>query len=239
MSVAIALPRFERHAVALRVTTLVSILTHTLVLGALAWTFPYHATPEPLDQGISIDLAQVETPPPPEPPVVEPEPQPQPPEPVASPEPAKAVAEEPMPTPKPQPKKVEKPKPKPAPQKMPTAVASNVKPTQIPKPGAVQTRQAPAKVASTPPAPAGGLNNPKPPYPELARKRGQEGVVRVRCQVDSAGAVTGVSLAQTSGHKLLDEAALKTVRKWRFRPAMDNGAPVSGSVVVPVSFRLK
>lgn len=89
------------------------------------------------------------------------------------------------------------------------------------------------------PIPLGGANNSRPVYPELARKRGQEGIVRIRCQVDGAGNVISAGVAVSSGHKLLDDAALKTVNKWRFRPATNNGATVNGTVIVPVEFRLR
>ncbi|MBD5641406.1 MAG: energy transducer TonB [Desulfovibrio sp.] len=80
---------------------------------------------------------------------------------------------------------------------------------------------------------------PQPQYPELARRRGQEGTVNVRCQVDAAGRVQSVELAKSSGFRLLDEAALKTVAKWKFRPGTRDGAPVAGTVIVPVRFQLR
>ena len=113
-------------------------------------------------------------------------------------------------------------------------------------PGAMQPDRKVEQVASkapigesSPPAPAGGSGKPRPQYPERARKRGQEGTVSVRCQVDANGHVTNVSLARSSGFRLLDEAALKAVGKWKFKPGRKDGADVAGTVVVPVQFRLQ
>lgn len=57
-------------------------------------------------------------------------------------------------------------------------------------------------------------------------------------QVTADGAAAAVRLRQSSGYRLLDEAAVEAVKKWRFVPAIRAGAPVAGSVDVPVSFKL-
>jgi protein TonB len=82
------------------------------------------------------------------------------------------------------------------------------------------------------------LSNPRPRYPYLARRRGQEGRVLLRVEVTAAGDAAAVSLRQSSGYRLLDDAAVEAVRKWRFAPASRGGHPVAGSVDVPVSFKL-
>ena len=89
------------------------------------------------------------------------------------------------------------------------------------------------------PAPLGRGVNPHPRYPELARQRGQQGVVLLRVQVDARGMPTHVLVQQSSGYSLLDEAARDTVRRWRFSPALRLGQPVPGAVAVPVHFRLR
>lgn len=89
------------------------------------------------------------------------------------------------------------------------------------------------------PVPLGGRFSPHPAYPELARRRGQEGRVEVRCRVNASGIVAETGIAKSSGYKLLDEAALKTVKKWIFKPAASGGANVEGTVIVPVEFRLE
>lgn len=89
------------------------------------------------------------------------------------------------------------------------------------------------------PRPSGGAFSPQPAYPDLARKRGQEGVVSIRCHIDPSGKVINAAIAQSSGFRLLDEAALKSLRQWKFVPALKDGAPVAGSLVVPVRFQLR
>lgn len=83
------------------------------------------------------------------------------------------------------------------------------------------------------------LHNPKPPYPLLARRRGDEGRVVLRVQVSAAGLAEQVQLHRSSGNDSLDEAALNTVRNWRFVPAQRGDTPVAASVLVPITFKLE
>jgi periplasmic protein TonB len=83
------------------------------------------------------------------------------------------------------------------------------------------------------------LNNPKPPYPLAARRRGQQGRVLLTVQVRADGSCGTVGLKKTSGYELLDESALKTVRDWRFIPARRGDTAVESWVDVPVTFRLE
>lgn len=93
--------------------------------------------------------------------------------------------------------------------------------------------------ATVDPAPVSEAVNTKPVYPQLARKRGQEGRVLLRVHTNEGGNLTAIDVASGSGFPLLDEAALKAVRTWRFTPALRNGRPVPGTVLVPVEFRLQ
>ncbi|MEY4672256.1 MAG: TonB protein [Planctomycetota bacterium] len=80
-------------------------------------------------------------------------------------------------------------------------------------------------------APLAGLN-PQPEYPAAARRNGIEGTTLLALQVDVDGTVTGVRVVTSSGNGLLDAAALRAARKWRF----ENGP---GSIEVPFVFRLR
>jgi protein TonB len=53
------------------------------------------------------------------------------------------------------------------------------------------------------------------------------------------GFVQAARVQAGSGHDLLDEAALRAVRKWRFQPGTRDGEPVAMQVLVPVHFILK
>jgi len=83
------------------------------------------------------------------------------------------------------------------------------------------------------------LNNPKPPYPLAARRRGIEGQVLLRARVQEDGRCAQVETKQSSGYAMLDSAALETVKKWRFAPATLSGTPVASWVEVPITFRLR
>lgn len=112
---------------------------------------------------------------------------------------------------------------------------------------AVITPAAPAPVASHPAAPpsyappsfgARYLDNPKPAYPMLARRRGLEGTVRLEVRVSAEGIPTAVRVRESAGHEALDEAAMTAVWHWRFVPARRGSEAVEGVVVVPIRFRL-
>ena len=61
----------------------------------------------------------------------------------------------------------------------------------------------------------------------------------VRAQLSKQGDVIGVELRRSSGHALLDKAALKAVRQWLFKPAKRDGQAVLAMVDLPVHFKLQ
>ena len=81
--------------------------------------------------------------------------------------------------------------------------------------------------------------NPRPAYPTLARSHGHEGRVLIQVSVLGDGRVGSARVASSSGHGSLDRAALKAVKRWRFRPALRGGKPVTATLMVPVVFRLE
>ena len=82
-------------------------------------------------------------------------------------------------------------------------------------------------------------SNPLPKYPRLARKKNWEGVVWLLVDVSADGSVEDLAVEKTCGHKVLDRAAQRTVKRWLFSPATRDGLPVSSQVRIPVSFRLE
>lgn len=109
--------------------------------------------------------------------------------------------------------------------------------TTPPPPPVTAAAEAPAPAATASiPEPIAG-RSPAPRYPFRAYRRGETGTVLVRVEVGPTGVPTSVSLANSSGSRLLDRAALDTVRRWRFRPAQLDGEPVAGTVMVPIEFR--
>jgi len=82
------------------------------------------------------------------------------------------------------------------------------------------------------------IDLPQPVYPRRSIRLEQQGTATVEVTVCADGTVEGVRLRTSSGHALLDEAAIDAARKGRFRPALLDGDPVGASVIVPVEFRL-
>ncbi len=80
--------------------------------------------------------------------------------------------------------------------------------------------------------------NPAPPYPRLARQRGWEGIVRLEVFVDKDGIPSEVGIEQSSGHGILDKAALSTVEKWKFSPARSGAIRFFSRVTIPIQFAL-
>lgn len=76
-------------------------------------------------------------------------------------------------------------------------------------------------------------------YPLLARRLRQEGTVAVGFVVQADGRLTAIELLESSGHQLLDEAALAAVREVaRFRPIPEELGRQDWSLSVPLNFRL-
>jgi len=90
-----------------------------------------------------------------------------------------------------------------------------------------------------PARPVSGMESDRPPvYPEIARRRGQQGRVLLHVVVSAAGQPITITVAQTSNYPALDAAAVAAVQQWRFMPATRGGEPVRAVAEVPVLFRL-
>jgi protein TonB len=167
-------------------------------------------------------------------PVLQPKPQPQPqPQPrQAAPRPVRLAVPADAPV-APTPARVE---PVPVVEAQPTPVAPVAA-----TPAAAQAVAAPAPTpAPQPPRfDADYLDNPKPHYPALSRRMGEEGRVLLRVRVDARGEALTVDLHTSSGSPRLDQAAQDVVRRWRFVPARLGSEAVAATVLVPIAFSLK
>jgi protein TonB len=83
------------------------------------------------------------------------------------------------------------------------------------------------------------FQNPPPEYPELAKQMRQEGFVLLAADVDREGMPIKVEILKSSGFHLLDQAALKAVRHWKFQPGRIGSIPIESTVTVPIRFRLE
>ncbi|ANE55109.1 energy transducer TonB [Methylomonas sp. DH-1] len=175
-------------------------------------------------------------------------------EPVKKPPKVQITLSRPRPVAPPPPVVREPPKPKVVPLKPPKVKPKPVKqeaepaPIPDPTPGPVSDSAPPAPPA--PPAPvveekitpptagADYLHNPPPEYPDIAQERGWEGKVLMKVHVQADGKPDNITVIKTSGQKVLDDAAVKTVSKWSFVPAKRGDTPVAGYVTVPITFNL-
>jgi len=195
----------------------ISALAHFV----LVRNFLVHSGPQKIDfaSGETTEVFLIEE----APPLLEPAPEPVPtPEPLRE-EPAPAKSEEILTAnqseevtaaqPTPEPKRVEK-KP----------VAQRPKPV-----AAAKTANVPQPVV---------IRNTPPIYPETARRAGWEGRVTVRAEVSADGLPISVALEKSSGYGVLDQAALRAVKSWKFQPRTIGGVTMAGTVDVPVNFTL-
>lgn len=130
------------------------------------------------------------------------------------------------------------------PRELPGTAPQAPQPVPVPAPAAAPSI-APAANTTAPAAPvvpprfdADYLDNPAPPYPGLSRRLGEEGRVLLRVRVQADGSAAQVELSQSSGFARLDNAALETVRRWRFVPARQGEEKIAAWVRVPIAFSL-
>lgn len=168
--------------------------------------------------------------------------------------PATQVAPVPKP---PEPVKQEMNKVKPAAQVSPTVLAiENATPSpnapaiQAIAPPAPYLPNVPVATVATPAPPAAPkivlpssdaeyLSNPKPTYPAMSKRLGEQGKVVVRVLIGADGLPQKSELRQSSGFDRLDESALATVMKWRYVPGKRDGKAEPMWFDVPIIFRLE
>ncbi|HVK56295.1 MAG TPA: energy transducer TonB [Burkholderiales bacterium] len=206
-----------------------AIAIHTAIIVAInqpALIQPIAKAPTP---PLTIEMAPIKQPEPP--PVIQPKPLPQ-------------VAKAPAPI-----RKAAPPKPVVAAQPdTSTPIVSNETPVEVaqPTPDTVQvaTTPTPAPVAAPveqvtePRGYAGYRSNPAPSYPSAAQKRGLQGQVVLKVHILASGQPDNIDVAKSSGHAILDEAAVKAVATWVFDPAKRGQTPIDGWVRVPLIFKL-
>lgn len=148
---------------------------------------------------------------------------------------------------RPQPKVAPTP-PLPTPSPEPAPIAAPAAPVATPAAPAPIEATTVAAAPAAPPAPArvelpssdaAYLNNPKPTYPTLSRRLGEQGKVVVRVLIGVDGTAQQAEIRTSSGYERLDRAALATVRGWRYVPGKRNGIPEAMWFNVPINFVLE
>jgi TonB family protein len=109
------------------------------------------------------------------------------------------------------------------------------------KPDGASTVNAPIRFtmdrATSPPAtiaPRDALYTPSPVYPTEARSKHLAGIGTVLVDVHpTSGYVTAARMLQSTGYRILDEAALSAFRQWRFRPGTVSRVRIPIRFLVP------
>lgn len=170
---------------------------------------------------------------------------------LATPVPTPPSPPQPTPVHKPQPKVVRPtalPTPAPVSTTTDTPVAastatsaSDSPPTQTAAPAAASVVAAPvaAPKLELPSSDASYLNNPRPPYPPLSKRLGEQGKVVLRVYIETNGSASQAEIRTSSGYDRLDQTALKTVLSWRYVPGKRNGVPEAMWFNVPIQFVLE
>lgn len=83
------------------------------------------------------------------------------------------------------------------------------------------------------------LQNPKPAYPAMSKRLGEQGRVIVRVLIGVDGAAQKAEIRQSSGFDRLDQAALATTQRWRYVPGKRGGVPEAMWFNVPINFVLE
>lgn len=100
--------------------------------------------------------------------------------------------------------------------------------------GGVDLGAAPADSEATP------ILRVPPIYPPRARERGIEGWVDVEFTITPTGAVADPVVVASHPSSIFNRAALRTIRKWKYRPKIEDGVgmPQSG-IRTRISFELQ
>jgi protein TonB len=110
-----------------------------------------------------------------------------------------------------------------------TPVAADPQPVAPPSPPKVEL----------PSSDADYLHNPKPAYPPLSKRAGEQGQVVVRVLIGVDGTAQKAEVHQSSGFDRLDRAALETAQRWRYVPGKRGGVPEAMWFNVPIKFVLE
>ncbi|MDP6962533.1 MAG: TonB family protein [Planctomycetota bacterium] len=114
-------------------------------------------------------------------------------------------------------------------------ITSQVKPNNAPKSSQLDTPAASVEVV----AQKDTQQCPPPEYPRSARAKKQEGVVTLLLEIRADGQVNSAQIHQSSGHAVLDRAALIAVRTWKYFPASSNGVPQASRLLQAIVFSIE
>ena len=110
--------------------------------------------------------------------------------------------------------------------------------------------QQPVAAAPAPPAPPkpqgisapvsiGASHSCMNEYPAVAQRLNQQGTTSIKFTVNTDGSVSDVHVSGSSGHDMLDQAAIRCAQSWRYKPAVQNGQPVTAPWSTDVQWKLQ
>lgn len=76
-------------------------------------------------------------------------------------------------------------------------------------------------------------------YPLEARNKGWEGTVKLEASLNKKGRIESIKLLQSSGYKILDDTAIRMVKKWRYKPVVKDGVPMDWTLRITIPFKLE
>ena len=122
-------------------------------------------------------------------------------------------------------------------------------PKAEPPPAPVEKPPEPAKPVVAPPTPvkpapkrivqAEAIDAPQPTIPDDLRTEAFEKTLVVEADVDTGGHPTNVRVAESTGVRELDDAGLSAARRYRFRAATVDDAPVDQHVRFRIIFKVE
>jgi TonB family protein len=77
------------------------------------------------------------------------------------------------------------------------------------------------------------ISSPQPNYPLDARRKHWTGAGVFSCHIRPDGTVASVDVRQSTGHQVLDQAAITALQRWRFQPGK-----IESPINVPVHFQM-
>ncbi|HEY9029875.1 MAG TPA: TonB family protein [Kangiella sp.] len=84
------------------------------------------------------------------------------------------------------------------------------------------------------------LYQAQPNYPMTAASQGIEGWVLLQYDVDTNGTLSNIKVVDAQPGRTFDREAVAALKKWKFKPAMDNGQPMSvKGQTVKIEFNLE
>lgn len=76
-------------------------------------------------------------------------------------------------------------------------------------------------------------------YPRWAVQEGWQGTFVIAVEILKNGTVGRWKIMQSTGHSLLDQAAVNAIHQWHFHPATEKGQAVVSCIEIPIHFKLQ